>query len=90
MYVLEGDTDDPMLPFKFIGKVSTSDDHWAIDGTVLKDVRAFLFSTIRLRYSDAPEHSTITRIISSGLAGRIHLPVILSIYISRKWMVQPS
>jgi GH43 family beta-xylosidase len=38
MYVLEGDTNDPLLPFTFVGKLNTPDDNWAIDGTVLKDV----------------------------------------------------
>jgi hypothetical protein len=42
MYVLEGDADDPMLPFKLVGKINTRDDQWAIDGTVLQDVRASL------------------------------------------------
>jgi GH43 family beta-xylosidase len=39
MYVLEGgtDPDDPLsAPFIFIGKVIVNDDHYAIDGTVLK------------------------------------------------------
>lgn len=39
MFVLAGGTDreDPLAgKFKFAGKVSTGDDHWAIDGTVLE------------------------------------------------------
>jgi len=37
MYVLQGtDPNDPLKPFKFIGKLSTPDDNWAIDGTVLR------------------------------------------------------
>ncbi len=35
MYVLEGDTRDPQLPFRFIGKIADPADRWAIDGTVL-------------------------------------------------------
>jgi len=34
MYVLGSDRDDPLGPYALLGKVSTPDDHWAIDGTV--------------------------------------------------------
>lgn len=44
MHVLEGDTEDPLLPFTLVGKLSTPDDNWAIDGTVLRDVRYFTFN----------------------------------------------
>ncbi len=36
MYVLEGSSPDPLQPFELKGKITTSDDHWAIDGTVLE------------------------------------------------------
>ncbi|KAL1751690.1 glycoside hydrolase family 43 protein [Schizophyllum commune] len=36
MHVLQGDTQDPLKPFTYVGKLSTPDDNWAIDGTVLK------------------------------------------------------
>ena len=36
MYVLKGTSQDPTKPFEFVGKISTPDDHWAIDGTVLE------------------------------------------------------
>lgn len=36
MYVLERTGKDPLGPFDFKGKISSPDDHWAIDGTVLK------------------------------------------------------
>ncbi len=34
MYVLGSDGDDPLGPYKLLGKVATPDDHWAIDGTL--------------------------------------------------------
>jgi len=36
MFVLQGTTDDPQAPFTFKGKITSPDDHWAIDGTVLE------------------------------------------------------
>lgn len=36
MYVLESTTQNPQDPFILKGKIATPDDHWAIDGTVLK------------------------------------------------------
>ncbi|EJD43965.1 Arabinanase/levansucrase/invertase [Auricularia subglabra TFB-10046 SS5] len=36
MYVFKGTKKDPMKPFKLVGKISTSDDNWAIDGTVMQ------------------------------------------------------
>jgi GH43 family beta-xylosidase len=36
MYVLERDAKDPQGTFTFKGKIASPDDHWAIDGTVLK------------------------------------------------------
>lgn len=36
MYVLQGTSQDPTKPFKFVGKISDPSDKWAIDGTVLK------------------------------------------------------
>ena len=36
MHVLEGDATDPLQPYKHVGNVSTSDDNWAIDGTVMQ------------------------------------------------------
>ncbi len=36
MYVLEGTTMDPTKPFILKGKIASTDDHWAIDGTVLE------------------------------------------------------
>lgn len=36
MYVLEGTSADPQAPFTFKGKISSPDDHWAIDATVLE------------------------------------------------------
>lgn len=35
MWVLEGDSKDPQKPFQLKGKITSQDDHWAIDGTVL-------------------------------------------------------
>lgn len=35
MYVLEG-TDDPLVPFAFVGKITDPTDRWAIDGTVIE------------------------------------------------------
>ena len=35
MWVLEGDVADPQMPFELKGKITSDDDHWAIDGTVL-------------------------------------------------------
>jgi GH43 family beta-xylosidase len=35
MYVLESKTDDPQGEYEFLGKITSPDDHWAIDGTVL-------------------------------------------------------
>jgi GH43 family beta-xylosidase len=36
MYVLEGASDDPQAPFRFVGKIAAPGDCWAIDGTVLE------------------------------------------------------
>lgn len=36
MYVLKGTSQDPTQAFDLVGKVSTSDDNWAIDGTVMQ------------------------------------------------------
>ncbi|KZV89372.1 Arabinanase/levansucrase/invertase [Exidia glandulosa HHB12029] len=36
MYVLKGTSQDPTQAFDLVGKVSTPDDNWAIDGTVMQ------------------------------------------------------
>ena len=37
MYVWQGtSTTDPTQPFNLVGQIGTSDNNWAIDGTVLK------------------------------------------------------
>ncbi|KAH7091897.1 Arabinanase/levansucrase/invertase [Auriculariales sp. MPI-PUGE-AT-0066] len=37
MYVLKGsDPNDPTKPFKLVGKITSPDDNWAIDGTVFQ------------------------------------------------------
>ncbi|KAL1698664.1 glycoside hydrolase family 43 protein [Schizophyllum commune] len=36
MHVLEGDAKDPLQTYRHVGNVSTSDDNWAIDGTVMQ------------------------------------------------------
>src|SRR6266568_4233952 len=36
MYVLEGTSQDPLVPFVFRGQLAARTDRWAIDGTVLK------------------------------------------------------
>lgn len=36
MYVLKGTSSDPTQPFDLIGKITTPDDNWAIDGTVMQ------------------------------------------------------
>lgn len=35
MYVLESMTENPMGPYLFTGQITSADNHWAIDGTVL-------------------------------------------------------
>ena len=35
MYVLESDTNNPMVGYTFVGQITSPDNHWAIDGTVL-------------------------------------------------------
>lgn len=35
MYVLESSSDNPMSNYKFMGQITSPDNHWAIDGTVL-------------------------------------------------------
>lgn len=34
MYVLKNDSDDPLKPYDFVGKISDETDKWAIDGSV--------------------------------------------------------
>lgn len=36
MYVLGSEGSDPMGPYNFLGKISTQDDQWAIDGSVFE------------------------------------------------------
>ncbi|KZV82792.1 Arabinanase/levansucrase/invertase [Exidia glandulosa HHB12029] len=36
MFVLKGTSDDPQQPFKMVGKITSPDDNWAIDGTVMQ------------------------------------------------------
>lgn len=36
MYVLYNDSNDPLDPYKFYGKITDDTDRWAIDGTVFK------------------------------------------------------
>ena len=36
MYVLEGDSENPALPFALKARLAPADDRWAIDGTVLE------------------------------------------------------
>ena len=47
MHVLEGDATDPLQPYKHVGNVSTSDDNWAIDGTVMQVGFVLLFGRRR-------------------------------------------
>ena len=36
MYVLRAETDDPQGTYRFMGKIGSPSDKWAIDGTVLE------------------------------------------------------
>lgn len=35
MFVLQSESDDPQGKYRFMGQITSPDDHWAIDGTVL-------------------------------------------------------
>ncbi|PRP78761.1 hypothetical protein PROFUN_00934 [Planoprotostelium fungivorum] len=63
MYVLKAATLDPFGEWNLIGKISTPDDNWAIDGTVWQrwngrytiEIRSFLISTIEATSSGQAE-----------------------------------
>lgn len=43
MYVLKGTSADPTQPFDLVGKMTTPDDNWAIDGTIFRYTNGKLY-----------------------------------------------